>query len=635
MKSGRGIPPLLTTRSWILRSICRMLSTSVRTLSHSFSTCRAEKRICISSACTFFCSSRYLGALWPSFSAPRASARRACGSCANRASAATFSRSRFSAAMAPASPSSSLASTSSSTSSSASSASLKSIRPSTRSSILNSSFSILAGEIEDLRDRHRARRDRHDHVLQAFLDPLGDLDLAFAGEELDRAHFAHVHAHRVGRAAEFGVERRDRGLGGLLDVLGRRGGRGVRHQQRFGVRGLVVDLDPHVADHADDALDLLGVEHVVGQVVVDLGEREEAALLAEHDQRLQAPLARLDVGRRQHARRDLGVPAVAALLAGGVLGALAGDLRGDLAGGRLVARRRRRRRACAAAPLTGLSGRRDEPACDDRLGGLAGDGLAGLPAALAAWRRPWRLRAGFGSGLPAFGLPRASRATFFLAAGFAVFALPTAFFAGRTRGTFRPRTRRLLSRDGRAVAFGAAFLARACAPSRSPASSPRACADFGLAGDLRAGFAGFLAMVILRIRVPIAPTGGGDRENLKLYHLVSRAHRRDRARFANARRRSPVRSGHAARSRRRSISRAGAPRAHHFELTQPFRLLGGRGQPASGAPGRPARCACCQYRATPAFRCSAACSAVIPWSSAVASADGKHRRRAASLRNAA
>ncbi len=196
------------------------------------------------------------------------------------------------------------------------------------------------GELEDLRDRHRAGRDRHDHVLQAFLDPLGDLDLAFARQELDRAHFAHVHADRVGRAAELGVERRDRGLGGLLDILGRRGGRGVRHQQRFGVRGLVVDLDPHVADHADDALDLLGIEDVVGQVVVDLGERQEAALLAEHDQGLQAPLARLDVGRRQHARRDLRMPAVPALLVCCVLRALAGDLGGDLA----------RRSACDREP---------------------------------------------------------------------------------------------------------------------------------------------------------------------------------------------------------------------------------------------------------------------------------------------
>src|SRR5271156_3770378 len=44
-----------------------MLSTSQRTLSHSRSTCRAAKRICMSSAEIFFCKSRYFFALWPSF----------------------------------------------------------------------------------------------------------------------------------------------------------------------------------------------------------------------------------------------------------------------------------------------------------------------------------------------------------------------------------------------------------------------------------------------------------------------------------------------------------------------------------------------------------------------------------------
>ncbi len=77
------------------------------------------------------------------------------------------------------------------------------------------------------------------------------------------------------------------------------GRRRLRHQQRFGVRRLVVDLDPHVVDHGDDALDLLGVEDVVGQVVVDLGVGEVAALLAEHDQVLQPRLARFGLGRRQ------------------------------------------------------------------------------------------------------------------------------------------------------------------------------------------------------------------------------------------------------------------------------------------------------------------------------------------------
>jgi hypothetical protein len=83
----------------------------------------------------------------------------------------------------------------------------------------------LVGELEDLGDRRRAGRDRLIMCLQAVLDALGDLDLALARQELDRAHLAHVHAHRVGGAAELGVHRRQRGFGFLLDVLVRYGGR--------------------------------------------------------------------------------------------------------------------------------------------------------------------------------------------------------------------------------------------------------------------------------------------------------------------------------------------------------------------------------------------------------------------------
>ena len=73
------------------------------------------------------------------------------------------------------------------------------------------------------------------------------------------------------------------------------GGRGVRHQQRFGIRRLVVDLDAHVVDHADDVLDLLGIQHVVGQVVVDLRVGQVAALLAQHDEILEARAPRLGI----------------------------------------------------------------------------------------------------------------------------------------------------------------------------------------------------------------------------------------------------------------------------------------------------------------------------------------------------
>ncbi len=43
----------------------------------------------------------------------------------------------------------------------------------------------------------RAFAQRADHQLAAGLDALGDGDFAFAGEELDAAHLAQIHAHRI------------------------------------------------------------------------------------------------------------------------------------------------------------------------------------------------------------------------------------------------------------------------------------------------------------------------------------------------------------------------------------------------------------------------------------------------------
>src|SRR5690606_34906157 len=129
---------------------------------------------------------------------------------------------------------------------------------------LGGAFAHAAHVFQDFVDRGRAGRDGHDHVLEAVLDTLGDLDLAFTGEEFDRAHLAHVHAHRIGRAPEIRIHGGQGGLGLVLDVV-IAGGRGhvVAHQQGFGVRSLVVDRDPHVAERADDAVDGLGVDQVV------------------------------------------------------------------------------------------------------------------------------------------------------------------------------------------------------------------------------------------------------------------------------------------------------------------------------------------------------------------------------------
>ena len=141
----------------------------------------------------------------------------------------------------------------------------------------------------DLGDRGRAGGDGLGGLAHAVLDALGEVDLALAREQLDRAHLAHVHAHRVGGAAEFALDRRHRDLlglfGGLVLVFRRR--RLGLEQQGFRIRRLVVHLDAHVVDHAHDRLDLVGIVDVLGQVVVDFPVREETLFLALDDQLLE------------------------------------------------------------------------------------------------------------------------------------------------------------------------------------------------------------------------------------------------------------------------------------------------------------------------------------------------------------
>src|SRR5436190_1867213 len=59
----------------------------------------------------------------------------------------------------------------------------------------------------------------------AGLDALGDRDLALARQQLDRAHLAQVHAHRVVGAADILVVEIAGALLAVAFLLGRRGGR--------------------------------------------------------------------------------------------------------------------------------------------------------------------------------------------------------------------------------------------------------------------------------------------------------------------------------------------------------------------------------------------------------------------------
>ena len=135
----------------------------------------------------------------------------------------------------------------------------------------------------------RIERKRTAHGLKSFLDAPRDADLALAREELHRPHLTHVHAHRIGSAAELRIERCERG-GGFFDRFLVGGGGRLTGKQRLGIRRLFVDRNSHVVDGVDDVLDLLRIDDLRRQVVVDLRVGEVALLLAAGDEQLQLRL---------------------------------------------------------------------------------------------------------------------------------------------------------------------------------------------------------------------------------------------------------------------------------------------------------------------------------------------------------
>src|SRR5690606_15853225 len=97
----------------------------------------------------------------------------------------------------------------------------------------------------------------------------------------------------------------ERGFGFVLDVVVVGGHRRVfAHQERFGIRRLVVDRDAHVAERADDAVDSFGIDQVVGQMVVDFAVGQVAAVFAELDELLEAVAAGFVLFGRNGAARD-------------------------------------------------------------------------------------------------------------------------------------------------------------------------------------------------------------------------------------------------------------------------------------------------------------------------------------------
>ena len=185
--------------------------------------------------------------------------------------------------------------------------------------------------LQQVLGRGRVVRQRQAHGVQAFLDALGDADFAFARQQLHRAHLAHVHAHRVGGAAELGVERGQRG-GGFFDGFFVRRRRRLGRENALVVRCLFVHRDAHVVNRVDDLFDLFRIDDFRRQVIVHLRIREVTLFLAARDQQLELRLALF--GQHIAARGQIDEFRVALL-------ALLGFGRGGRGGGRCGSSRSR------------------------------------------------------------------------------------------------------------------------------------------------------------------------------------------------------------------------------------------------------------------------------------------------------
>ena len=166
-------------------------------------------------------------------------------------------------------------------------------------------------------DGERTFADAGNHGLAPSLDPFGDGDLALAGEQLDAAHLAQIHAHGIiGPFQGFRLSGRFGGHGGafggcqfralhcfgLVDfalavafsgtaigTVGAIGGTGSTGTLLLGIVSLD-QVDAHLREQGHEILDLLGGNLILWQDFVQLVIGDIAALLALRDQTFQIGL---------------------------------------------------------------------------------------------------------------------------------------------------------------------------------------------------------------------------------------------------------------------------------------------------------------------------------------------------------
>ena len=171
-------------------------------------------------------------------------------------------------------------------------------------------FVELVAPDDDGLEGQRALAEARDHRLAAGLDALGDGDFALARQQLDRAHLAQIHAHRivgaVGRLflGGCGGDGRAGLLGELVGVFLGVGG-GIGGLGLFADLVVLDDVDAHVGEHRHGVLDLLGGHFLRRQHRVQFVHGDVAALLGGLDHLLDGVIGKVEqraIGGRLHVR---------------------------------------------------------------------------------------------------------------------------------------------------------------------------------------------------------------------------------------------------------------------------------------------------------------------------------------------
>ena len=141
---------------------------------------------------------------------------------------------------------------------------------------------------------HRAFAKPGDHGVAAGLDALGNGDFALAGQQLDCAHLAQVHAHRVIGSVQLFLGRGNhRSSGNRIDFINFRCvllfGFGI-----FAGVFILDNIDAHVAQRRHHILDLLGRHLVLRQRLVQLFIGQPAALFRLGEQPLEAGFVQIN-----------------------------------------------------------------------------------------------------------------------------------------------------------------------------------------------------------------------------------------------------------------------------------------------------------------------------------------------------